>query len=91
VRHLCAGDAAGNTYVTGSTSTSPVIDSCFDTFVSKYDSDGNHQWTRFRNAEGFFESGLAVVADPAGNVYVAGVQSPRSYIDKYDAAGTLQQ
>jgi hypothetical protein len=80
-------DAAGNTYVAGSTFTNPHVVTCTDAFVLKYDSAGNHLWTRYR----FGAAGITVTSDTSGNVYATGVTQSWSYIDKYNATGVLQQ
>jgi hypothetical protein len=96
-----AADGLGNVYVTGHT-TGVLGSSSFggyDAFLRKYDSIGNHVWTRqYGNSEG--QDGLAVTADGNGAVYMAGSTAGTlagssaggadAYLAKYDEFGTFQ-
>ena len=82
IAHDIGLDPFGNVYVVGRTSgdltgpipTGPITYGkfvCSDTFVKKYDSDGNQIWIRqFGNLTGGWKWGLDT--DDQGNVYVAG-------------------
>ncbi len=73
-------DGSGNVYVTGkslntwgSNPVNPHSNTYYDAFVVKYDPDGVKLWNTFLGAGGGYEdSGVDVIADGAGNVYVAG-------------------
>lgn len=64
-------DAAGNTYVTGSSSGGPATRDDYATI--KYDSDGNQIWVARYDGPGHIgDNAHAIGLDPAGNVYVTG-------------------
>lgn len=70
-----AADSAGNAYVTGETFGN--LDGQFklgtwDTFLTKYDSNGVKQFTKLLGGIGGTTSGVAITIDAADNVYVAG-------------------
>jgi hypothetical protein len=101
-----AVDAGGNVYVTGNTNNgldgnTPV--GFYDSFLTKYDPQGNRQSWQWSAGPGAYSQGNTVGVDGDGNVYVAGttdgpldgnVQSAPgaldSYIVKYDTAGNRQ-
>ena len=70
-----------------------------DAFLSKYDTNGNLQWTR-QFGTGAFDYSSGVSSDGLGSVYVTGVTEGRLdgtragvrdvFVAKYDASGTLQ-
>ena len=62
-----AADDASNIYVVGTTEGVEGDDA----FIRKYDSNGNHIWTRRFGTRGN-DSASSVVVDGAGNLYVAG-------------------
>ncbi len=73
-----ATDSAGNIYVTGETrNTSDFVGKINvnhggrDAFVCKLDSDGQIQWSAYIGGTGN-DSGLDIVVDSAGIVYIAG-------------------
>ena len=76
-----AADAAGNTYVTGTTASSnfPVtagafdgsLNGLYDAFVAKVRPDGTLAWATYLGGDGD-ERGHGIAVDPAGNVYVTG-------------------
>lgn len=84
-----AVDAAGNAYLTGSTSsvlgnTFPVVNAVqpafatgfYDSFVTKLDTAGNITYSSFlhiNQAGDFDEFGYGIAVDPSGNIYVAGL------------------
>lgn len=95
-------DAAGNIYVTGSTSGG--IDYITnaggtDVIVTKYNAAGKLQWTRQPRTSNS-EEGWGIAADSAGNIYVTGFtygdMSGNNaglgdvFLTKYDAGGTAQ-
>jgi hypothetical protein len=71
----------------------------FDAFISKYDDDGNFQWTQ-QFGTVYDDKSLGVSADGLGSVYISGwtggsleganAGSSDAFISKYDAGGTLQ-
>ncbi|RPI77238.1 MAG: hypothetical protein EHM45_09870 [Desulfobacteraceae bacterium] len=75
-----AVDKYDNIYIVGATK-SPVFNGengygDFDIFISKYDADGNHQWTQLRGSSGH-ERAFGVAIDPSYmdedyNLYVTG-------------------
>jgi hypothetical protein len=96
-----SADGLGNVYISGDTSGSldGTNAGSGDAFVSKYDADGNLQWTRQFGTSGH-EYSYSVSADALGNVYMSG-HTPGSlegtnagafdaYVRKYDADGNLQ-
>ncbi|HEX7184447.1 MAG TPA: hypothetical protein VF756_21660 [Thermoanaerobaculia bacterium] len=93
-RNSVAADAAGNVYVTGTSSNGSNPD-----FVTvKYDANGVRQWASLYDG-GEEDQAYAVAVDGGGNVYVTGdsvVQTedlglqPRFLTVKYDANGVQQ-
>ena len=93
-RQSIAADAAGNVYVTGTSSNGANSD-----FVTvKYDANGVRQWAALYDG-GDGDHAYAVAVDGSGNVYVTGdsvVQTgeldlqPRFLTVKYDANGVQQ-
>ncbi|MCX6306500.1 MAG: T9SS type A sorting domain-containing protein [Bacteroidetes bacterium] len=75
-----ATDASGNAYVTGYFSSPAITFGSItltnitnsDFFLVKYGADGNVLWAKNAGDTGF-QVGYSVVADAAGNVYVAGM------------------
>ncbi len=69
-------DAAGNIYVTGSTSTPSTFSSASDFVTIKYNSDGVQQWAAFYNGpvspDSSYDVANSIAVDNAGNVYVTG-------------------
>lgn len=70
-------DLNGNFYVAGYTfgglDGNPLTGvGSTDLFVTKYDSNGNKQFTRLLGVTGAFTYGQSVTTDDSGNVYVAG-------------------
>lgn len=63
-------------------SSGPIF---FDAFLSKFDLDGNVQWTRTWGGEGY-DDGPGVAIDATGNVYVAGMYASQTI--NFDPAGT---
>ena len=74
---VAATDGPGNLYVAGATTGSfggPNSNSAEDMFVAKFDTSGNHLWTRqFGNAGQ--QVGEGMIVDATGNVYIAGTTS----------------
>jgi len=97
--YALATDAAGNIYVAGY-STGPLYGTPQgnrDVFLAKFDPDGHPLWGRQFGTAGH-DQGWGLVADPAGNLYVAGeTGGPLDgnehqgeldvFVSKYDAAG----
>ncbi len=71
-----AVDGAGNSYVTGYKTDDPMFSgqlrSPYDTFVTKYDSDGNVSWKQESEAGGDWDEGNGIAVDASGNCYVTG-------------------
>lgn len=72
-------DAAGNSYITGSTAGSisfgsfPIsVAGGFDIFVAKYDSNGIALWAKTAGGAGLGDAGLGIAVDGEGNSYVTG-------------------
>lgn len=85
--HCIAADAAGNAYVTGLSNSNdfpllePVQDrqrGNGDAFVSKLNPAGALAWSTLLGGGGG-DIGLGIAADPAGNVYVAGVTNSTNF------------
>ena len=98
-----SADRLGNVYISGRTSGSlggPHAGGIFDAFVSKYDADGNLDWTRQLGTSSH-DAGYAISADGMGNVFLSGdtsgtldgagsnVSSSDAFVSKYDADGNL--
>jgi hypothetical protein len=96
-----SADGLGNVYISGSTRGSLGGPSAGDddAFVSKYDAEGNLQWTRQLGTSRIDHS-LGVSADALGNVFISGsigaVQVDMAqfilrdtFVSKYDSAGNL--
>jgi hypothetical protein len=90
-----AVDRLGNVFVAGSTDGNLAhTPQGSDAFVSKFDTAGNHQWTR-QFGPSTEDLGLGVAADGFGNVFIGGrtFSSPGGYdgfVSKFDTAGALQ-
>ncbi|KZR72726.1 SBBP repeat-containing protein [Prochlorococcus marinus] len=106
-----ATDREGSIYIAGSTtgdidgiSNQSTYD-VEDAFVSKFDSNGEKQWTRLLGSTGT-DQAHAITTDSEGSIYISGItngnldgntnnNSPRSgghdsFLSKYDAAGNKQ-
>jgi hypothetical protein len=82
-------DPSGNVYATGTYQGEDR-----DVYVAKYDSTGSLMWAHTYDT-GLDDAGVAVTADSAGNVFVAGYSENFKGVNhalllKYDAAGTAQ-
>src|SRR5207302_6382193 len=77
VGHGIAVDAAGNSYIVGSTTSSdfPVTTGTYsgnqDAFVVRLDPDGNRVYSTYVGGSGQ-EVGQAIAVDAAGNAYITG-------------------
>lgn len=81
---IIAVDAAGNAYITGATTSPdfPATPGAFQTrlagkqnaFVAKLDASGNVVFATYLGGN-WFDQGVAVQADAAGNVYVGGTET----------------
>jgi CSLREA domain-containing protein len=101
VGHGVVSDASGNVYVTGSTDGS--LGGAFlgirDIFIRKYDSSGNHAWTKQIGTSGH-DTGYDIAVDSSGNIYVTGIVSGNFggtlyglvdfFVTKYNSSGTVQ-
>ncbi|MCO6043185.1 SBBP repeat-containing protein [Aeoliella sp. ICT_H6.2] len=90
-------DGQGNAFVSGL--TEGVVDGVNagegDAFVAKFDTDGNHLWSRQYGTSGT-DFGEGIAADADGNVYVTGnsntgypITDIDSLVVKYDPTGAL--
>jgi hypothetical protein len=99
--HAVAADGLGNVYISGFTYGDLEGSNAGqeDAFVSKFDNDGNLQWTRqVGTSEG--ERGRGVATDGHGNAYLLvegypfmsamSAEDSRLLVNKYDEYGTLQ-
>src|SRR5262245_12443173 len=76
-----AADAAGNTYVTGTTASANFpatggafdgsLNGLYDAFVAKFRPDGSLAWATYLGGDGD-ERGHGIAVDAGGNVYVTG-------------------
>jgi hypothetical protein len=96
--HDVSADGLGNVYIAGSGGTGPSITDTgiADAFLSKYDDDGNHQWTQRIETESL-DAAYSVSADGSGNVYISGRTMggfgstlAEAFLSKYNAQGVLQ-
>ena len=72
--HGIGVDSQGNSYITGVTDGNldgQTIAGSTDVFVTKYDVDGNRQWTRLLGAEDGANA-YDVAVDPVGNSFITG-------------------
>lgn len=88
-RDACT-DAAGNVYVAGESTA--TLSSSQDGLVVKYTAGGRIAWRRTYDAVGAYDAFAAVVARPAGGVYVAGTSATAGndsdgVIYRYSASG----
>ncbi|MCP5498537.1 MAG: SBBP repeat-containing protein [Leptospiraceae bacterium] len=99
-------DTLGNVYITGY-SEGPTIDgltvTSHDTFIVKYDSNGNKQWTRSLSGSSWVE-GYSIISDSNNNIYITGSTSgdlngqikdssysgDSLFVAKYDSNGNRQ-
>ena len=100
-----SAEGLGNVYITGG--TQGILDGAnagdsdpfvYDAFVSKFDEDGNLEWTRQLGSKGEdFSNGVS--ADGLGNVYISGYTSGSlddsngvgsdAFVSKYSETGNL--
>ena len=73
--YAVAADSAGSAYITGRTAASMhsqiFAGGSYDAFLTKYDTNGNWQWTRLFGSSGL-DTGDGVAVDSSGYVYVCG-------------------
>jgi hypothetical protein len=98
-----AVDSSGNSYITGRTYgdlDGNINQGDEDIFVSKYDTDGNKQWTRLLGTPSW-DWGVGIAVDSSGNSYITGFTGGDLdgninqggldiFVSKYDAAGNKQ-
>ncbi len=85
-------DNAGNMYITGSKSGNGTD---FDILTIKLNAHLQLKWTKTFNGHNMEDGAYDVIADPQGNVYVAGYTQKSNLgmnflILKYDSTGTLE-
>src|SRR5262245_27811061 len=83
-----AADAAGNTYVTGTTASADFpatagafdgsLNGLYDAFVAKFRPDGIVAWATYLGGDGD-ERGHGIAVDAGGNVYVTGRTDSANY------------
>jgi hypothetical protein len=93
-------DNEGNFYVTGITDSElagPKQADIIDTFVAKYDSDGNQQWIKQIGQNVIFNAFNIAVDKETGDVYISGADVQNSienpddaFIIKFDTEGEQQ-
>ncbi|EMN33412.1 SBBP repeat-containing protein [Leptospira interrogans] len=97
-------DSLGNVYTTGMTSGNldgQVQSGTQDLFVTKYDGNGNKQWTRLLGVAGIQTSARGITSDNLGNVYTTGTTfgnldgqalsgTQDLFVTKYDGSGNKQ-
>jgi len=73
--HGVTTDSLGNVYITGYTKGdldgNALSGTAGQFFVTKYDSDGNKQWTQLRTGSSF-SSGMGITTDSADGLFVTG-------------------
>ncbi len=96
-----SSDGLGNVYISGFTggSLGGPHAGYADAFLSKYDSDGNFQWTAQLGTSGDDQS-FGVTSDGLGNVYISGTTEGSlggtnaglgdAFLSKYDSNGNFQ-
>jgi hypothetical protein len=93
------GDGVGNVYVAGGIDVSPLADgSDLDAFLAKYDTAGNHLWTRQLRTDAL-ETAYNLAADAEDNVYMVGATrgslgganagGSDVFVAKYNSAGDV--
>jgi uncharacterized protein (UPF0548 family) len=96
-----ASDAKGNLYVTGTTYgdlDGKILAGSQDSFVVKYDSNGNKRWTVLTGAAGSYSCSYGITTDQDGNIYSTGSTSGNLdgsirtvkqdiFVTKFDANG----
>lgn len=85
-------DDVGNMYITGSKSTNGTD---FDIMTVKLNANSQLKWTQTFDGHNMADGAYDVVADPQGNVYVAGYTQKSNLgtnflVLKYDSTGILQ-
>ncbi|EMO02685.1 beta-propeller repeat protein [Leptospira interrogans serovar Icterohaemorrhagiae str. Verdun HP] len=97
-------DSLGNVYTTGMTSGNldgQVQSGTQDLFVTKYDGNGNKQWTRLLGVAGIQTLARGITSDNLGNVYTTGTTFGNLdgqalsgiqdlFVTKYDGSGNKQ-
>ncbi|MCD1184871.1 SBBP repeat-containing protein [Leptospira sp. Pond_2020] len=97
-------DSLGNVYTTGMTSGNldgQALSGTQDLFVTKYDGNGNKQWTRLLGVAGIQTSARGITSDNLGNVYTTGTTfgnldgqalsgTQDLFVTKYDGSGNKQ-
>ncbi|WP_061270233.1 SBBP repeat-containing protein [Leptospira interrogans] len=97
-------DSLGNVYTTGMTSGNldgQVQSGTQDLFVTKYDGNGNKQWTRLLGVAGIQTLARGITSDNLGNVYTTGTTfgnldgqalsgTQDLFVTKYDSGGNKQ-
>ncbi|MFQ3885689.1 SBBP repeat-containing protein [Leptospira interrogans] len=97
-------DSLGNVYTTGMTSGNldgQVQSGTQDLFVTKYDGNGNKQWTRLLGVAGIQTLARGITSDNLGNVYTTGTTFGNLdgqalsgiqdlFVTKYDTGGNKQ-
>ena len=86
--HSIAVDGMGNVYITGEIDDTSYFDTLRviarpsnNTFVAKYDKDGNILWVKHFEADAMNTRGYAIDVDAQGNVYACGATQNNVYFN----------
>ena len=84
--HSIAIDAAHNVYLCGEIDDTTYFDTiqvigrlANNTFIAKYDENGNINWVRHFETDSLNTRGYAIDVDPQGNVYACGATQQKAY------------
>lgn len=67
----------------------PLVSTVRDTYLAKFDSAGNHIWSKAFGGEPGFRTVEAVCSDDAGNLYITGSFRPDIYLNDWKLDGIL--
>ena len=81
-----ATDSAGNVYIVGATGDGDPTTGNWDSFMTKYDSNGNKLWQKSLG-DSSTDGSYGVKIDAANNIYVVGYNGYDAYITKSDSNG----
>ncbi|MFB2970208.1 S8 family serine peptidase [Aerosakkonema sp. BLCC-F183] len=81
-----ATDSAGNVYIVGSTGSGDTSTGNWDSYLAKYDSNGNLVWKQQFN-DNLADQALGVKIDNTDNIYIVGSTEYDAYVAKYNTDG----